>query len=143
MSFQTENDIVGCKNRLLPAIRHGYPAPPHCPYPGPEYGRHPNRGQAMGDDKGGFPFHHPTKSLLNLHFRQNIHRAGGFIQYQHRGIEKHSPGNGQELPLALGQIAAFLRQQRPISLRQTANKAVSVGRPAAASTSSSVASSRP
>ena len=82
----------------------------------------------MGDDKGGTAIHQTVHTLLHQRFGAGVNGRSGFVQNQHRGIGNSGTGNRQQLPLALGKICSVPGQHRLIALRQTADKAVGVGK---------------
>ena len=67
---------------------------------------------------------------------------GGLVQNQHRRVRHCGPGNGQQLPLSLGEVGAVSGQHGLVAVRQPADKPIGVGKLCCGdATSSSVASS--
>ena len=67
------------------------------------YSAHP-----VGDDKDGFLFYEPGKSLLNGSFVLHVKTGGGFVQQNDGRILQEGAGNGNALTLAAGKDAAIL-----------------------------------
>lgn len=65
--------------------------------------------QAVGDDKTRLSFHEAQKRLLNSFFGTGIDAAGGFIKNEDGGVGENGPGDGQQLPLALAEVAGSFR----------------------------------
>ena len=84
-------------------------------------------GQPVGNDKGGPALHQAVHTVLDDLLGPGINGAGRFIQNQDRRIRDGGPGNGKELPLALGQVGAVSGQLCIIALGEPADKAVRVG----------------
>jgi len=67
-----------------------------------------DRAQPVGDDETGSSFHQAQHRLLDLLFRARVHAARGLVKDQDAGIGQDRPGDGQQLPLALAEIAPAL-----------------------------------
>ena len=67
------------------------------------YGAHP-----VGDDKDGFVFYEPGKSLLTGSFVLHIQAGGSFVQQDDGRILQEGAGDGDTLTLAAGKDAAIL-----------------------------------
>lgn len=89
------------------------------------------------------PSHNSVHALLDEPLRSGIDGTGGLVEDQHRRLRYGRTGNGDELPLPLGQIAAVAVKHGVIAVRKTPDKGIRIGNPAASRTSSSVASSFP
>ena len=63
-------------------------------------------GQPVGDDKGGAAGHQGVHALLDQGLGAGVDGGGGLVQNQHRRVGHGSPGDGQQLPLALAQVGA-------------------------------------
>ena len=82
----------------------------------------------MGDEQGCLVLHHMGKFVVQIRFGQGIQLRGGFIQQQNRLVAHKSPGDGNPLPLAAGQVYALLKipaQQSVITFFITLRKTVS------------------
>ena len=55
---------------------------------------------------------------LDLLLRPGVHIGGGLVQDQHGAVQKHGPGDGQKLPLALGNAGAVVLENCVIALGQ-------------------------
>ena len=73
-----------------------------------------HRGQAVGNDKDGTPLHELVHPLLDKGLGTGVDGGGSLVENQDRRIGHGGPGDGQKLPLALGQIGA-MRAARSIS----------------------------
>ena len=60
----------------------------------------------MGNDKDGAAGHQGVHAPLDDGLSACVNGGGSLIQDHHRGIGHSGPGNGDELPLALGQVGA-------------------------------------
>ena len=100
-------------------------------------------GQAVGDDEAGFALHEPAHGCLHLALGAGVHVAGGLVQNQHLRVIEHGPGDGQQLLLALADIAAVLGDDGVVAPGQAHDVAVDVAALAAATTSAMVAFSLP
>ena len=70
----------------------------------------------MGDDKDGPALHQLVHALLDQGLGPGVDGAGGLVQDQHRRVRHGGPGDGQQLPLALGQVGAVGGHQGVIAL---------------------------
>ena len=61
-------------------------------------------GKAMGDDEIGAAVHQAIHGFLNEFFRSRVHGACGFVEYEDVRIGNKGAGDGQELPLTLGNL---------------------------------------
>ena len=84
-------------------------------------------GQAVGDDEYGTALHEAVHALFDQFFGTRINGGSSFIQNQHRRICHRRPGNGQQLALALAEVAAVIGDPGVIALRQVADKGIRVG----------------
>ena len=64
---------------------------------------------------------------MNQGFRTGVDGRGCLIQNHHRGIRHSGTGNGNELPLTLGQIGTVAGEHGVVTLRQTGDKIVGIG----------------
>ena len=64
--------------------------------------------------------HGPLNSLLRL----RVHVGGGLVQNDHIRVRQQTAGNGQQLPLSLGQVDALVRQHRVVAPGQCPDEAV-------------------
>lgn len=85
-------------------------------------------GQSVGNYERCSSVHQFIHSILHDLFRSRINGAGGFIQDQHRRIRYCRTCNGQKLSLSLTQSGSASGQHRIISLRQSLNKSISIGK---------------
>ena len=60
----------------------------------------------MGDDEHGTACHQPVHALFDELFRPGVDGTGGLVQNQHRRVGTGRPGDVQQLPLALAEVAA-------------------------------------
>ena len=64
--------------------------------------------QAVGDDKGGAAFHQAQEALLNARLGARVDAAGGLVEDEDVGIGEDGAGDGQQLALALAEVAGAL-----------------------------------
>ena len=83
----------------------------------------------MGDDEHGAVLHDGVHPLLDEALRPGVDGAGGLIQNQHRRAGDGRPGDGQKLPLPLGEVAPVPVEHGLIAVRQLADEGVRVGDP--------------
>ena len=83
--------------------------------------------QTVGNDKGSTSTHQSVHAVLHQLLGAGIDGRGGLIQDEHRRVGHSGPGNGNELPLALGQVGSVSGEHGVVSVRQAADKAVCVG----------------
>ena len=50
-------------------------------------------GEAVGDYKGGAPFHEAVEGLLHEFLAFGVEGRGGFVENQHRGVLEYGAGN--------------------------------------------------
>ena len=81
-------------------------------------------GQAVGDDEHRPAVHQGVHALLDDGLRAGVDGGGGLVQDHHRRVRHGGPGDGQQLPLALAQVGAVLRQHGLVALRQTGDEVV-------------------
>ena len=81
----------------------------------------------MGDDEHGAAGHEAVHALLDELFRAGVDGAGGLIQNQHRRVGAGRPGDVQQLPLALAEVAAVAGEDGLVALGQAADEAVRAG----------------
>ena len=84
-------------------------------------------GQTVGDNKSSTSTHEGVHAILHQLLSAGIDGRGGLIQDEHRRVGHSSPGNGNELPLTLGQVGSVPGEHGVVSVRQAADKAVCVG----------------
>ena len=65
-----------------------------------------DRRQPVGNDEHRAALHQSVHAGLHQGLRMGINRGGGLIQNHNGGIGHSRPGNGDQLPLTLGQVAA-------------------------------------
>ena len=82
----------------------------------------------MGNDEHGSAVHQGIHAVLYQFFGTGIDGGGGLVQNHHGRISHRRPGNGNQLPLTLGQAGAVAGEHRLIALRQTGDKVVGVGK---------------
>ncbi len=75
-------------------------------------------GEAVGDDKHRPAGHQAVHALLDKLLGPGVDGAGGLIQNQHRRVGHRCPGDGQQLPLALGEVVAIPGEDGVIPLGQ-------------------------
>ena len=83
----------------------------------------------MGNHEAGAAPHENRHGLLNQDLCTRIDGAGRLIENHDRAVREDGPGNGQKLPLSLGQIRRPLLQPEMIPARQGVDKGVCSGRP--------------
>ncbi len=86
-----------------------------------------DRRQPVGNDKGRTSLHQGIHSFGDDALSSGIDGTGRLIQDQCRRICNRSSGDRQQLPLALGQVAAVSGQFRLIAILQLADKTVCAG----------------
>ena len=86
-----------------------------------------NGGQAVGDDEAGAALHQPVHGLLDLDLRAGVHVGGGLVQNEHGGVAEHGAGDGDKLPLALGDVHAVVGQHGVIPVGQMLDVGVDAG----------------
>ena len=84
-------------------------------------------GEPVGDDEDRPAPHEAVQPLLDELLRPGIDRGGGLVQDQHRGLGHRRPGDGQQLPLALGEVCPVGGQHGLIALGQVGDEVVGVG----------------
>ncbi len=72
--------------------------------------------EAVGNDEAGLALHQAPDGLLYLALGVGVHVAGCFVEDQHVGVVEHGAGNGEELFLALGDVAAVLIDDGVVAL---------------------------
>ena len=87
-----------------------------------------NGGQAVRNNKAGPSVHHFGKCPLDLDFGPGVDRRGRFIQNEHGRQTQHYAGNAQKLLLSLGKVPAVFSDNGIVSIGQTLDKAVRMGR---------------
>ena len=75
-------------------------------------------GEAVGDDEDGPPIHQGIHPLFDQVLGAGVDGAGGFIQNEHRRLGDGGPGDGQQLPLPLGEVGAIAGELGGIPLWQ-------------------------
>ena len=81
----------------------------------------------MGDNKYGTPLHQGVHTALYNSLGTGINGGGRLIQDHNRRVCHSRPGNGDQLPLPLGQAAAVSGKHRIIAMGQHPDKAVRIG----------------
>ena len=81
----------------------------------------------MGNDKDGASFHQFIHAPLHDGLGAGVDGRGRLIQNHDRGICHSRAGDGQQLPLSLGEVAAVVAQRGIVALRQTGNEIVCAG----------------
>ena len=71
--------------------------------------------------------HQRIHALLHQLFGTGIDRGGGLIQNHHRRICHRRPGDGNQLPLTLGELGAVAGQMGVVTLRQAGDEIVGIG----------------
>ena len=66
----------------------------------------PDSGKPVSDYEACTAFHQFQHSLLYAHLGPGIDGRRRFVKYQHGGIGKHRPCDGEQLPLALGEVGS-------------------------------------
>ena len=84
-------------------------------------------GEPVGDDKYRPSLHQLIHTLFNQGLRPGIDAGGGFIQNQHRRVGHRRPGDGQQLPLALGKICPVPGDHSAVPLGQTPDEGIRIG----------------
>ena len=67
-------------------------------------------GQAVGDDEAGAAVHQAQQRFLDSGFGARVHAGGGLVQDEDARVGQDGAGDGQQLTLALAQVAGALRQ---------------------------------
>ena len=65
-------------------------------------------GQSVGDHEASPALHQSVHGFLDLNLRPGVHIGGGLVQNQHGSVGQERPGNGNQLPLALGDVHAVV-----------------------------------
>lgn len=97
----------------------------------------------MGNEEGGSSFQKLVCSLLDQLLGFGVNGGGCLIQNEDGGVRKNCPGKRKELLLSCGKTVAALSYIAVIALIQFLGNLIRMYCPAAAFTSSSVASSLP
>ena len=84
-------------------------------------------GQPVGDDENRPALHQRVHAGLDLGLGVGIDGGGGLVQDHHRGIRHRRPGDGDELPLALGEPGAVAGEHGLVALGQPGDEVVGVG----------------
>jgi len=82
----------------------------------------------MGNDKAGSALHQVIHGLLDLHLGSGIYGRCGLIQDQDLIVRQDRPCNGEQLLLALGNVAGLLIQNHLIAARLLHDKVVDMSR---------------
>ena len=75
-------------------------------------------GQPVRDHEAGASAHQLVHRLLDFDFRPRIDVARRFVQNEHARVRQHCARDGDELPLALGDVHAVVGKHRIVSVRQ-------------------------
>ena len=81
----------------------------------------------MGDDEAGLVLHEGAHRLLDAALGAGVDVAGGLVEDEHLGVVEHCAGDGEELLLALRDVAAVLGDHGVIALGQAHDVMVDVG----------------
>ena len=81
----------------------------------------------MCDDEGRASRHEPIHGLLDAQLGARVHRGGGLVQNEHAAVGQKGPGNGDELALALAQVARVLVDLEVVAAGQHADEMVGAG----------------
>ncbi len=73
------------------------------------------------------PGHQGVHAVLDQLLGAGVDGGGGLVQDQHRRVGHGRPGDGQQLPLALGQVGAVAGEHGVVPIGQAADEAVGVG----------------
>ena len=84
-------------------------------------------GQAVGDDEDGSSLHQRIHTGLHLGLGVGIDGGGGLVQNHYRGIGHGGPGNGNQLPLALGEAGTVSGEHGVVAVGQPGDEVVGVG----------------
>lgn len=80
--------------------------------------------QAVGDDKGGAPAHERVHASLHQPLGVGVDARRGLVEDEHRRVGDGCTRDGQQLPLALTQVAAVAGEYGVVAIGQTAYEAV-------------------
>ena len=86
-----------------------------------------HRAQAVGNDKGGAPVHHPLQSQLDQMLCLGIHAGGGIIEDQNARVGQQGAGNCQALLLPAGKRHPALAHLRIVAIWGLHDKIVRLG----------------
>ena len=78
----------------------------------------------MGNDKAGAALHQMVHGFLDGDLRAGIHAGGGLVEDEDLRLGDDGAGDGEQLLLALADIAGFLVEHSVVTLRQRAHKVV-------------------
>ena len=81
----------------------------------------------MGDDKAGPAFHELVHGLLDRHLGSGVHGGGRLVENQDFRIRQEGPGDGQKLPLPLGDVGSALVELHVVAAGHSHDKSVGVG----------------
>ncbi|MNJ61130.1 hypothetical protein D3C77_569030 [compost metagenome] len=87
-----------------------------------------NRRQTVGNNKACSPLHELIHCFLDINFRPRIHAARCFIQNKNSRIGENSPGNRQQLLLALRNVGGLLIQDRIVAVGQRTDEVIRLRR---------------
>ena len=73
------------------------------------------------------PAHQGVHAVLHQLLGAGVDGGGGLVQDEHRRVGHGRPGNGQQLPLALGEVGAVAGEHGVVAVGQAADEAVGVG----------------
>ena len=85
-------------------------------------------GEPMRDDEGRASRHEPVHGLLDAQLGARVHRRGGLVQNEHAAVGQKGPGDGDELALALAQVARVLVDLEVVAAGQHADEMVGIGK---------------
>ena len=83
--------------------------------------------EPVGDDEDRPVVHEAVHALLDKGFGPGVDAAGRLVQYHDRRIGHRAPGDGDQLALALGELAAGPGDHGIVALRQLLDEAVGIG----------------
>ena len=81
-------------------------------------------GKPMRDDEHRAARHQTVHALLHDALGAGVDGAGGFVQNEHGRVRHGRAGDGQQLPLPLGEVCAVTRQQRVVAVGQMLDERV-------------------
>ena len=77
----------------------------------------PDGGQPVGDDKASPSLAQVLHSKADGPLRFRVHVGGSFIQNDNVRVRQKAPGNGQQLPLSLGDAGALVGENGVVTIR--------------------------
>ena len=86
-----------------------------------------NGTQAVGNDEHRSAVHQSIHAVLHQLFRAGVDGRSGLVQNHHGRIRHRRPGNGDQLPLALGQPGTVSGEHRLVTLGQPGDEIMGIG----------------